>query len=705
MSGKTLLKIATWIGAIALGAGVAAIVGIFSFFAFDHYDPPALPDGIDMSVEVVDRDGNLLRAFVTPQGHWRLKAKLADVDSEYIKLLVAYEDQRFWSHSGVDLWAMLRAGGQLVANGRIISGGSTLTMQLARLLEPRKRRSLGAKIYQIVRALQLERRLNKQEILTAYLNLAPYGGNLEGVRAASLAYFGKEPAGLNLSQSALLVALPQSPERRRPDRFSKRAKLARDVVLARVARIGVIAKSEVERAAVAPVSSVRFALPQYAPHLAQRLVAANDKKQLYQVTLVRQLQKLMEQVARDHARNIGTNVSVAIVLAEAKTGKILAEVGSPDYLDAGRSGWVDMTNAIRSPGSALKPFIYGLAFEEGLIKPETLIIDSPANFAGYRPQNFDMKYQGEVSIRKALQLSLNVPAVHLLEAVGPTRLLALFRRAGVNTQVAQENQPGLAIGLGGIGITLRGLVQLYGALANGGRVKNLFERNLAEDQIIAGSSRMILQPDAVWHVGDILSGTSAPRNSKALNIAYKTGTSYGYRDAWSIGYDGRHVLGVWVGRPDNGAVPGITGRSVAAPILFDAFAKSGLEIVPLNPAPAGTTRTTFPDLPVTLRRFKTNASSVTVAGIAELEPQIVYPPEGAHIELGRKDGDAYFPLVMKLQNGRPPFRWLANGRLFSPGSRKRITTWAPDGTGYSKLTVIDAIGRANSVNIYISKVD
>lgn len=696
---RPLLK---YMAAAGLCSGLLMAAAVPGFLVFDHYNPPPLGNGLEVSTEVVDVDGKLLRAFVTKQGYWRFRIRLAEVDSEFLKLLVAYEDQRFWSHSGVDIRAMVRAAGQLIANGRIVSGASTITMQLARLLEPRKNRSLRSKFLQTVRALQIERRLTKTEILERYLMLAPYGGNLEGIRAASLAYFGKEPRGLTLAQSALLVALPQSPERRRPDRATKTAKQARDTVLKRVALAGVIAPGEVARAARTSVSSIRRALPQYAAHLAQRLIQLQPEKKRHTVTLKRKLQRALETIARDRAKRFDPKVSMALILADAKTGDILAQVGSPDYLNTSRSGWVDMTTALRSPGSTLKPFIYGLAFEEGLVKPETLIMDAPTNFAGYRPQNFDMKYQGEISVSKALQFSLNVPAVLLLDAVGPARLLAKFRQVDVKTVIPPSNQPGLAIGLGGIGISLKGLVQLYTALANGGRVSALRNVPIASTN---ASQRVLLQPVATWHVTDILSGTRPPAGSMALGIAYKTGTSYGYRDAWSVGYDGRYVLGVWVGRADNGSVPGITGRSVAAPILFEAFAKTGLERTPFKSAPAGALRTAHNELPITLQHFRAKPVSFAQRRIPEPPPQIIYPPVGAHVELGKTVNGVAIPLVMKLQDGRPPFRWLANGKLFSASSHKRRITWQPDGNGYSTLTVIDASGRAASVNVYIQAIE
>ncbi|OWV84494.1 penicillin-binding protein 1C [Rhizobium sp. R693] len=692
MTAKKTLAIAGLAGILIAGVGLVLVD------AADRAYPPPLDRADTVSAEVRDTDGQLLRAFATPEGLWRLKTTAADVDPQFLRMLVAYEDRRFYTHAGVDLQAIGRAAIQLVTNGHIVSGASTLSMQVARLIEPRQGRSLSAKLLQMARALQIERRLSKEQILDLYLTHAPYGGNLEGVRAASLAYFGKEPRRLTVAEAALLVALPQLPEKRRPDRNLATAEAARKRVLERAAVAETVGEGEAARAEIVPVPSRRMQLPALAAHVAEAARRKDLKALQSQTTLKKQVQEGLEAVARASALKLGPKLSIAMVMADAQTGEIVGEVGSADYFDASRSGWIDMTRARRSPGSTLKPFIYGLAFEEGLVSQETIIEDRPADFFGYRPRNFDMSYQGDVTVREALQLSLNVPAVKLLDAVNPAKLLIRFRRAQVRPLLPPNETPGLAIGLGGLGVTLRDLVQLYTALANRGQPVRIGDGVNDQPGKIDGEG--MLDPVAVWNVADILSGVMPPAGAPRQGIAYKTGTSYGYRDAWSVGYDGRHVLGVWVGRPDNGAVPGLTGYGTAAPILFEGFAKSGIATTPLPPPPSGAIRIAQAALPISQRRFAVNSSGLLATSGREPAPQIVYPPEGAHVDLGAKSGDLS-PLTLKLQGGRAPFRWLANGKPLPDISRRRTNQWMPDGGGYSKLTVIDAIGRATSVGIFV----
>ncbi|MBY5710660.1 penicillin-binding protein 1C [Rhizobium leguminosarum] len=684
----------------AIGSVAGIILAGAALFALDAADgafPPPLERANVVSAEVLDADGQLLRAFATSEGRWRLKTTVPEVDPQFLRMLIAYEDQRFYEHGGIDPWALGRAAMQLVSNGRIVSGASTLSMQAARLIEPREGRSLSAKLLQLVRAVQIERRLSKEEILDLYLTQAPYGGNLEGVRAASLAYFGKEPRRLTVAEAALLVALPQLPERRRPDRNLKAAEAARKRVLDRVAVAEAVGEGEAERAEGVAVPPRRMQLPALAAHVAEAALRKEPTVLKHQTTLKKQVQQGLEAVARAAAMKLGPKLSLAMIMADAQTGAIVGEVGSADYFDASRSGWIDMTRVNRSPGSTLKPFIYGLAFEQGLVSQETIIEDRPADFFGYRPRNFDMSYQGDVTVREALQLSLNVPAVKLLDAVGPSRLMVRFRRAEVRPVLPPNEAPGLAIGLGGVGITLKDLVQLYTALANRGQPIRLGDGVTGAPAKLDGEP--LLEPVAVWNVADILSGVIPPAGAPQRGIAYKTGTSYGYRDAWSVGYDGRYVLGVWVGRPDNSAVPGLTGYGTAAPILFEGFTKSGIATTPLPRPPAGAVRITQSELPISQRRFALNASGLLTSG-REAAPQIIYPPEGAHVDLGAGEGELS-PLMLKLQGGRAPFRWLANGKPLPDLSRRRTQQWLPDGGGYSKLTVIDSAGRAASVGVFI----
>jgi penicillin-binding protein 1C len=678
----------------ALAAGIT-----WGLHAADRAFPPPLTMAADRSREVLDADGLLLRAFTTKDGKWRLKVRAADVDPQYLKMLVAYEDQRFYDHDGVDLVSMGRAALQVAMHGHIVSGASTLSMQVARLIEPRPDRTLGAKLLQMARAVQIERRLTKAEILDLYLNLAPYGGNIEGIRSASLAYFGKEPKRLAIGEAALLVSLPQSPERRRPDRHFDNARAARERVVERLAVTTVIGAGEAGRARLAAIPKRRLALPALAAHIAEAAVHKAPNAAIYQTTLKRNIQQALEQVARDAATRLGPKLSVAMVMADAKTGAIVAEVGSADYFDASRYGWIDQTRILRSPGSTLKPFIYGLGFEEGMIAQQTLIEDRPADFFGYRPKNFDTSYQGDVTIRQALQMSLNVPAVRLLDVIGPAKLLVRFRRADVRPVLPTDDTPGLAIALGGVGITLHDLVQLYCGLANRGHPVNIGDGIHEQPSQIDGEP--ILEPVANWQVTDILSGMRPPLGAIDRGIAYKTGTSYGYRDAWTVGFDGRYVLGVWVGRADNAAIPGLSGFVSAAPILFEAFAKSGIAYTPLHEAPAGAVRLSEAELPVSLKRFSRSRGGLVTVGTREPAPEIVYPPQDARVELDLKTADA-MPLSLKLQGGRPPFRWLANGQPLDDGSRRRTYQWHPDGAGYSTLTVIDAAGRAASVRVYVN---
>lgn len=685
------LKVAASAFAAAVLAGTAALA-----LYVRSLPPLDLSAASNRSTVVLDREGKLLRPFLTADGRWKLPVTRDDVDPRYLAMLKAYEDKRFDQHSGIDPLGLARAAGQMLRHGRVVSGGSTLTMQVARLLEPRDERTLAAKLRQAVRAIELERRFGKNEILDLYLNLAPFGGNLEGVRAASFAYFGKEPKRLSTAEAALLVALPQSPETRRPDRFADAARKARARVLARVERAGIATAGEVAAAREEEIPTERRPFPNLSPHVAEQVVAEMPAQRVHRLSLDARLQKSLEGLARERSLGLAPQVSIAILAVDNETGAVRASVGGVDYFAAERAGSLDLTRALRSPGSALKPFIYALAFDNGIAHPETMLEDRPARYGAYVPENFDMTFQGMVSARKALQLSLNVPAVELLSALGPQRFLSRLRDAGISIAMPKEGgAPGLAVGLGGLGITLQDLTRAYVGLARGGEMLPLRFREEAP----AGDMPPIhlVEPVAAWYVADTLLGAPPPLNAVPGRIAYKTGTSYGYRDAWAVGFDRKHTIGVWVGRADNGAVPGLVGRAVAAPILFDAFARLGIDPRPF-PQPADAIVASTNHLPPPLRHLRQDVPK-TVAAIATPALKLAFPPDGARIDLAADSLDGQGQLNLKAAGGSPPFTWLVDGAPVTGPLRRREAAWQPPGKGFMRISVVDGTGASESVSV------
>ena len=663
----------------------------------EHLGPLDLAGSLTGSTLVVDRDGRLLRAFTLPDGRWRLPVTSGEVDPRYVAMLLAYEDGRFYDHDGVDLRAMTRAAWQWATRGHVVSGGSTLTMQVARLLEPRDLRTLPAKLRQMTRAWQMERRIRKPGVLDRYLTLAPFGGNLEGARAASLAYFGKEPRKLTMAEAALLVALPQAPEARRPDKFPEAARRARALVLDRVAARGVITAEEANASKREPVPTTRRDFPALAAHAAEEAVAADPKARVLRLSLDARLQAKLELLAKDSVERLGPKLSTAIVVVDNASGEIRARVGAVDYMDASRDGAIDMSRAPRSPGSALKPFIYALAFEEGLAHPETVLFDRPARYGAYAPENFDLGYQGTVTARKALQMSLNLPAIEVLAEVGPSSFLARLHGAGAEIALPKDTPIGLAIGLGGLGVSLVDIARLYAGLARGGEAPALIERLDGAPPIIG--PKRVTDPVAAFYIEDILRGSPPPANALSGRISFKTGTSYGFRDALAIGFDRGTTIAVWVGRPDNGPTPGLIGRQAAAPILFDAFARLGRDIELIH-APKGVLRVaTSAELPPPLRHLRRDApKTIAAAGAPALK--IAFPPDGAKIDLGLKDG-AQAQLSLKALGGALPLTWFVNGAPVGDPDSRRQSAWKPDGSGFARVSVIDAKGATDSVVVRV----
>ncbi len=694
---------------LALGAAAGAGVLVGAFAVLDRVYPLDLSRAHEVSAVVADRDGRMLRAFTTEAGTWRLAARPDEVSPLYLKMLLAYEDRRFRYHPGVDPAAVLRAAWQWAANGRIVSGGSTLSMQVARLLEPAPR-SLAAKAKQAFRALQLELTLSKDEILSLYLARAPYGGNLEGVRAASLAWLGKEPKHLTAGEAALLIALPQSPAATRPDRRPEAAKAARDKILSVLEARGVISPTMAAEARAEPLPRLRRPLPFLAPHATAELRARQPKAARIASTLDARLQEAMEALARSELSGIAPEANIAILVADHTSGEIRAYVGSAEFFDARRQGQVDMVRAIRSPGSTLKPFVYGLGFDLGLVHPETIVTDGPARFGSYAPENFQRHYMGEVSVRVALQQSLNVPAVAVLDGVGPERFAGLLRAAGITLQFENTGErPGLPVALGGVGTSLSDLVTLYAALGNRGVARPL---RLEARAAPAAEGKRILSAGAAWHLARILESApppndAVPRNflNRPFDIAYKTGTSYGFRDAWAVGYDGKHVIGVWVGRPDGTPSPDRYGRATALPILFKAFdlvpeSRNGSAGRAMPERPADAVLAANDRLPETLRRYQPRHLRAASPGKPTGTLAISFPPAGATVALEQK-GEAKPHLFLVAEGGAKPLRWLVNGRPVEAPADARQIFWRIDGEGFVRVTVIDADGHSASVQARI----
>jgi penicillin-binding protein 1C len=532
----------------------------------DRLFPLPLPED-GLARVVLAEDGTPLWRFADAEGVWRYPVATDEVSPYYLEALLTYEDRWFYQHPGVNPLALGRAAWQNLSGGRVLSGGSTLSMQVARLLDPHQR-TLAGKFKQLWRTLQLEWHLSKDEILALYLNRAPFGGTLQGVAAASWAYLGKPPSQLTRAEAALLAVLPQAPSRLRPDRHPERAQAARDKVLRRLTQFQQWPQSAVDEALQEPVLLAPRQEPNLAPLLARRLNVAGSPP-LIRTTLDASLQRRLEDLLLGWRARLPERTSAAILVVDSESMAVRAYLGSLDVGDDKRYGHVDMIRAQRSPGSTLKPFLYGLAMDAGLIHSESLLQDVPRRYGDYRPGNFAAGFIGPVSASEALATSLNLPAVQLLEAYGPKRFAGELRGAGVPLTLPAGAEPNLALILGGAGSRLEELVAGYSAFARGGLAAR--PRLQPQDAL---HERRLLSPGAAWVVRRILAGQARPdRDPRAELVqrpvlAWKTGTSYGFRDAWAIGVGPRHLIGVWIGRPDGTPVPGQFGLASAAPLLL-----------------------------------------------------------------------------------------------------------------------------------------
>ena len=544
----------------------AAFACVLLLWLADRLWPLPMPAD-DLARVVLAEDGTPLWRFADAEGVWRYPVTLDQVSPYYLEALLTYEDRWFYRHPGVNPLALGRAAWQNLTGGRVLSGGSTLSMQVARLLDPHSR-TLPGKLRQVWRTAQLEWHLSKRQILELYLNRAPFGGTLQGVAAASWAYLGKSPLQLTPAEAALLAVLPQAPSRLRPDRHPERARLARDKVLQRLGEYQVWPQQRIAEAQEEPLLLAPRQEPALAPLLARRLNRA-DSPPLIHTTLDAALQRRLEDLLLGWRARLPERTSAAILVVESQTMAVRAYLGSVDLGDERRFGHVDMITALRSPGSTLKPFLYGMAMDDGLIHSESLLQDVPRRYGDYRPGNFSMGFSGPVAASSALALSLNLPAVQLLEAYGPKRFAAQMRMGGMPLSLPMAAEPNLSLILGGAGSRLEDLVSGYSAFARDGMSAPL---RLQPDAPLV--ERRLLSPGSAWIIRRILSGQARPDRDphaelvQRPQLAWKTGTSYGFRDAWSIGVGPRYLIGIWIGRPDGTPVPGQFGLASAAPLML-----------------------------------------------------------------------------------------------------------------------------------------
>ena len=579
---------------------VVTAVLFLSFLLLNWAFP--LPRQKVFSQVILAEDGSMVTAFLTPDEKWRLRTRTTEVPQELLDALIEKEDRWFWVHPGVNPLAIARAGFSNLFSGKRVSGASTITMQVARMMEP-KSRTWGNKLVEAFRALQLEWSYSKTEILEMYLSYLPMGGNVEGVKAASYLYFDQPPQNLSLGQSVLLTVIPNRPNSLRPDRHPEKAKDFRDKWLRYFQDEELFAVGQISDALHEPLLPERHEIPNVAPQFAYRSMDVGNSEFIattIDIGLQRKCQSLLKRHVKQH-RNLGLH-NGAVLVVDNHTMEVKAYCASADFHDTQAEGQCDAIRAHRSPGSTLKPLIYAMALDQGKIHPKSMLLDIPTHYADFSPVNYDMQYRGQVRMDQALQSSLNIPAVRTLQAVGYREVVYLLQRIGFSALHGNPERYGLSLALGGCEASLEELVTLYAAFAHEGRLQPI---RILKDFAHTGSSHYaaksgdeehlhhsrhanhsqktqqgssIISPEAAWIITDILSGMDRPDLPRHLlertdlpKVAWKTGTSFGRRDAWAIGYNPDYTIGVWMGNMDGSQVLGMSGGTVSVPLLIDVF--------------------------------------------------------------------------------------------------------------------------------------
>ena len=550
---------------------IAVISCLLLFVLLNLFFPlPALPS---YSTIITDNKGQVIHAFLTKDEQWRMKTELDEISPLLKKTIVEKEDKYFYYHPGINPVAMTRAFINNVFTGKRTSGASTVTMQVARMLQPKKR-TVFNKFSEMFRALQLEVKYSKTEILQLYLNLVPYGGNIQGVKTASLLYFNKNPDHLSLAEITALSIIPNRPNSLVIGRNNELIVQQRNKWLQRFAKDGVFTDKEIQDALSEPLTAKKGTVPKMAPHLAYKLKQQGGDIIKTNIDINTQLKT--EKLVADYSRGLQfLNIkNAAVVIINNSDHKIISYVGSANFYDTTDGGQVNGAAAIRQPGSTLKPLLYGLCMNNGLLTPKMIISDVAVNYNGYVPENYDQRFNGNVSMEYALAHSLNIPAVKMLNQLGKEKMIQALGQCNFKQIKKDQQKLGLSMILGGCGTTLEELTGLFSVFANDGKYTR--PKFLQDDSL--NETSKILSPAATFITNEILSTINRPDfpiNWQATEhlpkIAWKTGTSYGRRDAWSIGYNKQYTIGVWVGNFSGQGIPELSGAQVATPLLFKIF--------------------------------------------------------------------------------------------------------------------------------------